>query len=101
MSAPMSLPVNTKRRGRPPGQTLPVAVQLRLSVDQMKAVDAWIASQPPVKRLSRSEAIRVLVEAALKADFVGIDPDGQVTLGQVKSSKRSGSSENVNTYVRA
>lgn len=55
----MSIPVNAKKRGRPPGQEFPVSVQLRLTEAQAAALDAWRAAQPDEP--SRSEAIRFAV----------------------------------------
>ena len=65
----MSIPVNTKKRGRPPGQEFPVPVQLRLSEAQAATLDEWRQSQPELP--SRSEAIRRLVENAIHGpDFI-------------------------------
>lgn len=52
----MSIPVNTKKRGRPPGQEFPVSVQLRLSEKQAAVLDAFRNEQDDLP--SRSEAIR-------------------------------------------
>jgi hypothetical protein len=83
-----SISVNKKKRGRPAGQMFPTAVQVRLSTEQVKAIDAWIASQMPNKKLSRSEAIRILTEAAIMADVV-LRHDGTIELHQLKPFKPS------------
>ena len=61
----MSIPVNSKKAGRPAGREFPVAVQLRLTDLQAASIDDWRRLQPDLP--SRSEAIRRLVEEALKA----------------------------------
>lgn len=62
----MSIPVNTKRqRGRPPGRDYVDTIAVRMKRDQSETLDAWRESQPD--KPSRSEAIRRLVEEALKA----------------------------------
>jgi hypothetical protein len=58
-----SISVNTKKKGRPPGQEFPVSVQLRLNQEQVSAIDDWRADQPDTP--SRSGAIRRLLEKAL------------------------------------
>lgn len=55
----MSIPVNTKKRGRPPGQEFPVSVQLRLSEKQAAVLDAFREGQEDMP--SRSEAIRLIL----------------------------------------
>jgi len=55
-----SIPVDEKRRGRPPGSNFASAIPVRLTPAQRGAVDAWIADQPDPKP-SRSEAIRHLL----------------------------------------
>ncbi len=62
----MSIPVNTKRRGRPPGQTVPVQVQLRLTSEQAAALDA-LRSEESSDSLHRSEAIRQILTEHLKS----------------------------------
>lgn len=62
----MSIPVNAKRRGRPPGQTVPVQVQLRLSAEQAAALDA-LRSEDGSDGQHRSEAIRQILTEHLKA----------------------------------
>ena len=62
----MSIPVNAKRRGRPPGQTVPVQVQLRLTPEQAAALDA-LRSEDASESLHRSEAIRQILTEHLKA----------------------------------
>jgi Arc/MetJ-type ribon-helix-helix transcriptional regulator len=58
--------VQKNRRGRPKGKVRPPTVALRLPLDAVEAVDAWIAAQPE-PRPSRSEIIRrLLVEALAK-----------------------------------
>lgn len=58
--------VNARRRGRPPGQTVPVQVQLRLTREQAAALDA-LRSQDGSGSLHRSEAIRRILAEHLKA----------------------------------
>lgn len=53
-----------KRRGRPATGRDPVTA-IRLSPEMRQTVDEWAARQPDT--LSRSEAIRRLVEIGLKA----------------------------------
>ena len=60
----MSIEVVPKKRGRPPTGRDPVSA-IRLSPDFRERVDAWREAQPD--KPSRSEAIRRLVEEALKA----------------------------------
>jgi len=60
-----SIPVEEKRRGRPPGEKYAAPVPVRLTPEQLAYVDAWRQSQDDLP--SRSEAIRRLVEEALKA----------------------------------
>ena len=59
----MQEPVKQKSRGRPKGAAHPRFVGLRLPTEQMTAVDAWRATSP--EPISRSEAIRRLIEAGL------------------------------------
>lgn len=59
----MSIDVVQKRRGRPATGQDPVSA-IRLSVDLRAQIDAWAAGQPD--KPTRSEAIRRLVEEALK-----------------------------------
>lgn len=51
--------VEQKRRGRPPGSAFADPMPMRLTVEQLAAVDAWRRAQadPP----SRSEALRHIV----------------------------------------
>jgi hypothetical protein len=56
--------VQKNRRGRPKGKVRPPTVALRLPLDAVEAVDAWIAAQPE-PRPSRPEAIRRLLAEAL------------------------------------
>ena len=60
-----SIPVDEKKRGRPPGEKYAAPIPVRLTPEQIIDMDAWRHAQkiPP----SRSEAIRRLVEEALKA----------------------------------
>jgi hypothetical protein len=60
-----SIPVNPKKAGRPAGRDFPVSVQLRLTEGQASAIDDWRRAEVDIP--SRSEAIRRLVEEALKA----------------------------------
>jgi Arc/MetJ-type ribon-helix-helix transcriptional regulator len=57
-----SIPVNTKRRGRPATGQDPVSA-VRLPVDLTKEIDSWARKNDTT---SRSEAIRRLVELGLK-----------------------------------
>jgi hypothetical protein len=55
-----------KRRGRPAiGAGEPVVVRMR--PEQIKALDAWIVSQPDPKP-SRPEAVRRLLDARLRGE---------------------------------
>lgn len=60
----MSIDVVQKRRGRPATGQDPVSA-IRLSIELRAEIDAWAAEQPD--KPSRSQAIRRLVEEALKA----------------------------------
>ncbi len=57
MMLAMSIPVDEKRKGRPPGSAFENAIPVRLTTAQLSALDAWIVSQPDPKP-SRSEAFR-------------------------------------------
>jgi len=61
----MSIDVTPKRRGRPAGRTFSDTVQLRIEPQMAQAIDEWRRQEPDLP--SRSEAIRRLVEEALKA----------------------------------
>ncbi|MGX9982939.1 hypothetical protein [Methylobacterium fujisawaense] len=61
----MSTPVEQKVKGRPPGSVFAAPFPMRFTVAQMEAVDEWRRNQPDLP--SRTEAIRRLVEEALKA----------------------------------
>ena len=56
----VSIPVDEKRRGRPPGATFASAVPVRLTPQQLDGLEKWIAAQPE-PRPSRSEAIRFVI----------------------------------------
>jgi hypothetical protein len=56
--------VQKNPRGRPKGSVKPPTVALRLSLETVEQVDAWIAAQPE-PRPSRPEAIRRLLAEAL------------------------------------
>ncbi|WP_244514035.1 ribbon-helix-helix domain-containing protein [Methylobacterium sp. UNC378MF] len=60
----MSIEVTPKKRGRPATGKDP-ATSIRLSPELRAEIDAWCEQQPD--RPKRSEAIRRLVEEALKA----------------------------------
>jgi hypothetical protein len=61
----------TKRGpGRPPGTTYRETIPVRLTVEAAAAVDAWAARQNE-RGISRSEAIRRLVDRALEAEAGG------------------------------
>ena len=62
--AKKSIPVVRKKRGRPATGQDPVSA-IRLSPALRSAIEAWAKQQPD--KPSRSEAIRQLVEFALKA----------------------------------
>lgn len=55
--------VHKKSRGRPVGVSFTETIPARLTPEIAKALDAWAAKQ----EVSRSEAIRRLVEIGLKA----------------------------------
>ena len=59
-----SIPVDKKRRGRPPGTKFKAPVPLRLTSEMMVSVDHFVADRPDPKP-SRSEAIRILLREAL------------------------------------
>jgi hypothetical protein len=52
----------SKRMGRPPGKTYPVAVLIKLKREQAKAIAAYARRG----KLSRNEAIRQLIERGLE-----------------------------------
>jgi hypothetical protein len=56
--------VHKKRIGRPPGRTYVETIPVRFTPDGLAAVDAWVDRQG--EEVSRSEAIRRLVELGLK-----------------------------------
>jgi hypothetical protein len=60
---PKSIPVTTKKRGRPPGRRQSQDFKMRVEPGFLAGVDAWRKSQP--SKPSRSAAIRMLVEMAL------------------------------------
>jgi metal-responsive CopG/Arc/MetJ family transcriptional regulator len=55
--------VHKKPRGRPAGQRFRETIPVRLTPDMIKTVDAWARRND----VSRSQAIRDLIEAGLKA----------------------------------
>ncbi|KAA2236967.1 ribbon-helix-helix protein, CopG family [Salinarimonas soli] len=59
----MSIPVEPKKRGRPPTGGRDPLVGFRAPPEMLATLDAWREAQPD--RPSRSEAIRRLVERAL------------------------------------
>jgi Arc/MetJ-type ribon-helix-helix transcriptional regulator len=59
---PKSIPVNTKRRGRPATGQDPVSA-VRLPANLTKEVDSWASKNDAA---TRSEAIRRLVELGLR-----------------------------------
>ena len=61
---PVSIPVDEKRRGRPPGAIFEAPVPVRLTSVQKTALDAYAAQQPEPKP-SRSEMIRKILEDRL------------------------------------
>ena len=62
----LSIPVDTKKRGRPPGRLHSEEFRMRVAPDFFEPIDAWREAQPD--KPSRSEAIRRLVEDGLKAN---------------------------------
>ncbi|WP_349367954.1 ribbon-helix-helix protein, CopG family [Salinarimonas sp.] len=61
--AEKSIPVEGKKRGRPPGSAYADPIPVRLTAEQVAEIDAWRAGQDGAP--SRSEAIRRLVAQAL------------------------------------
>ena len=59
----VSILADEKRRGRPPGRVYTATLPVRLTAEQLLSLDAWAEAE----KISRSEAIRRLVEEALKA----------------------------------
>ena len=62
--------IKKSERGRPKVDTTPIMV--RIAVDELGAVDAWIAKNGP-PYVTRPEAIRRLVAQALSADSTSTD----------------------------
>jgi hypothetical protein len=62
-----------KARGRPPKDT--EAVNVRMSRDQLDALDAWIASQN--RPIGRPEAIRAILAAGLVVMGTPVRSTGQ------------------------
>jgi hypothetical protein len=60
---PKSIPVERKKRGRPPGAVYADPQPVRLTPEQMARIDVWRAAQKDAP--SRAEAIRRLVEKGL------------------------------------
>jgi hypothetical protein len=54
--------VHKKRMGRPPGRSYAGAIPVRFTPKMLTAIDRWVAN----KDVSRSEAIRTLIERGLK-----------------------------------
>jgi hypothetical protein len=54
--------VHKKSRGRPPGRLYGETIPVRLAPEMIAAIDKWTAG----KDLSRSEAIRLLIERGLE-----------------------------------
>lgn len=54
--------VHKKSRGRPAGRTFRETIPVRLTAEMLAAVDRWATS----KKLSRSEAMRLLIQRGLK-----------------------------------
>lgn len=65
MMVSKSIPVETKKRGRPPGQAFPVSIPVRFAEDQVAGIDAAASAEPD--KPSRSELIRRIVMEWLKA----------------------------------
>jgi hypothetical protein len=70
------------RGGRPRGRAYRETIPVRLTVEAAAAVDAWAARQNEAG-ISRSEAIRRLVDQALAAESVGKRRLDAVTLRNV------------------
>lgn len=60
-----SINASAKKRGRPKTTGTGQTIGVRMLSDQLAQVDAWISAQPEPQP-SRPEAIRRLVEEALK-----------------------------------
>jgi metal-responsive CopG/Arc/MetJ family transcriptional regulator len=52
-----------KRRGRPPGRTYAETIPVRLTPEAVAAIDRWAKRE---RMVSRSEALRVLIERGLE-----------------------------------
>jgi hypothetical protein len=63
----MALYQKTRDRGRPPGRAYGATIPVRFTKEGLAAVDAW-AEQQNEKGISRSEAIRRLVDQALASE---------------------------------
>lgn len=63
MNVKTKMTESQKKLGRPPGVTQDRLFQMRVNDEFLAIVDEWRAKQRPI--LSRSEAIRRLVEQAL------------------------------------
>jgi metal-responsive CopG/Arc/MetJ family transcriptional regulator len=59
---PKSITV-AKKRGRPPGRTVPVAIPIRLATEQVAALDRYAEAEGK----TRSEAVRTALAEHLKA----------------------------------
>ncbi len=55
-------PLRKKKRGRPVGRSYGETLPVRLTPEMAKSVDRWAAKQG----LSRSQAVRALIDKALK-----------------------------------
>jgi hypothetical protein len=55
--------VRKKRRGRPPGRTYAETIPARLTPEAVAAIDRWAKRE---RMVSRSEALRVLIERGLE-----------------------------------
>jgi hypothetical protein len=54
--------VHKKSRGRPPGRLYGETIPVRLTPEMITGIEKWAAA----KNVSRSEAVRLLVERGLK-----------------------------------
>jgi hypothetical protein len=61
-----SIPVDEKKRGRPKGSAFAEPIPVRLTPDQVGAVERW--SQGLITPVSRSEGVRQLVACALEIE---------------------------------
>lgn len=85
-----SIPVEEKRRGRPPGAVYAEPIPVRLTEDQVAALDAWRSARPDSP--SRSQAIRDLLDK-------GLSHSGQSRSGQATAA-RSRADDSANAEMK-